>query len=134
MGPIQPLKQATAWLAIASLTLSNAIAQQPAVPTPHAEARENALPLPEDRGAAALSQTLKKLSTWASLMIIIAHPDDEDGTMLTYETRGQGVRASQLTLTRGEGGQNAISADSYDALGLIRTNELLRADQFYGVK
>ena len=54
--------------------------------------------------------------------------------MLTYESRGNGVRASQLTLTRGEGGQNAISADSYDALGIIRTNELLRADRFYGVK
>jgi len=134
MGPIPPLKQAAAWLAVASLTLSNAIAQQPAVPTPHADARENALPLPEDRGAAGLSQTLKRLGTWASLMIIIAHPDDEDGTMLTYETRGHGVRASQLTLTRGEGGQNAISADSYDALGIIRTNELLRADRFYGVK
>jgi LmbE family N-acetylglucosaminyl deacetylase len=110
------------------------VAQQADAPPAHAEAAEIALPLPEDRGAAALEQSLKRLGTWASLMIVIAHPDDEDGGMLTYETRGQGVRASQLTLTRGEGGQNAISADSYDALGLIRTNELLRADQFYGVK
>ena len=132
------LQQATALLALASLIPSYGLAQQPAPkpapPVPHAEAAEIALPLPEDRGAAALSQSLKRLGTWASLMIVIAHPDDEDGSMLTYETRGQGVRASQLTLTRGEGGQNAISADSYDALGLIRTNELLRADQFYGVK
>jgi LmbE family N-acetylglucosaminyl deacetylase len=134
MDPIPQLKQAAAWLAIASLVSSNAFAQHMAGSTPHAEAREVALPLPEDRGAAALEQSLQRLSTWASMMIIIAHPDDEDGAMLTYESRGQGVRAAQLTLTRGEGGQNAISADSYDALGLIRTNELLRADQFYGVK
>ena len=128
------MRQTAAWLAFVSLLPFSATAQQPAAPVPHVEAREIAQPLPEDRGAAALEQSLKRLGTWASMMIVIAHPDDEDGTMLTYETRGHGVRAAQLTLTRGEGGQNAISADSYDALGLIRTNELLRADQFYGVK
>jgi len=98
------------------------------------EARENGLPLPEDRGTAALEQSLKRLGTWASMMDIVAHPDDEDGGLLTYESRGQGVRSSLLTLTRGEGGQNAMSADNYDALGVIRTNELLRAGEFYGVK
>jgi len=109
-------------------------AQQPLPKPSSPESTEVALPLPEDRGSAALEQSLKRLGTWASLMMIVAHPDDEDGAMVTYESRGQGVRASQLTLTRGEGGQNAISADSYDELGVIRTNELLRADQFYGVK
>lgn len=138
------LQQSAAWLALASLSSLTAIGQEPAkvsVPAKteaktevKTEARENALPLPEDRGAAALEQSLKRLGTWASLMMIVAHPDDEDGSMMTYESRGQGVRASQLTLTRGEGGQNAISADIYDALGVIRTNELLRADQYYGVK
>ena len=67
-------------------------------------------------------------------MDIVAHPDDEDGGMLTYESRGQGVRTSLLTLTRGEGGQNAMNADTYDALGVIRTNELLKADEYYGIK
>ena len=84
-----------------------------------------ALPLPEDRGFAALEQTLKRLGTTASVMMIVAHPDDEDGALLTYLSRGMGVRATLFTLTRGEGGQNAMSADTYDALGLIRTNELL---------
>jgi LmbE family N-acetylglucosaminyl deacetylase len=90
--------------------------------------------VPEDRGAAGLWQTLRKLDTWASLMMITAHPDDEDGGMLTYESRGAGVRTSLLSLTRGEGGQNAMSGDTYDALGLLRTQELLRADQFYGTE
>ncbi|MGA2537614.1 MAG: PIG-L family deacetylase [Terracidiphilus sp.] len=93
-----------------------------------------ALPLPEDRGAAALEQSLRRLSTTASLMMIVAHPDDEDGSLLTYLSRGLGVRCTLLTLTRGEGGQNAMSGDTYDALGLIRTNELLKAGQYYGAK
>jgi LmbE family N-acetylglucosaminyl deacetylase len=93
-----------------------------------------ALPLAEDRGEAALEQALKRLGTTASLMMIVAHPDDEDGALLTYLSRGLGVRATLFTLTRGEGGQNAMSADTYDALGIIRTNELLKADEYYGAK
>lgn len=98
------------------------------------EASPDAQTLPEDRGADGLAQTLKKLNTWASLMMIVAHPDDEDGGMLTYESRGLGTRTAILTLTRGEGGQNAMSAESYDALGLMRTNELLLADQYSGTE
>ena len=94
----------------------------------------NALRLPEDRGAAAVEQALRRLSTTASILFIVAHPDDEDGSLLTYLSRGHGVRATLMTLNRGEGGQNLMSADDNDALGLIRTNELLRADSYYGVK
>ncbi|MGD0938209.1 MAG: PIG-L family deacetylase [Terracidiphilus sp.] len=101
---------------------------------PLSEPSAIALPLPEDRGAAALEQTLKRLSTTASVMMIVAHPDDEDGALLTYLSRGLGVRTILLTLNRGEGGQNAMSADADDALGLIRTNELLKADEYYGAK
>jgi LmbE family N-acetylglucosaminyl deacetylase len=102
--------------------------------TPLPEPSETALPLPEDRGAAALEQSLRRLGTTASVMMIVAHPDDEDGALLTYLSRGLGVRTTLLTLNRGEGGQNAMSADADDALGLIRTNELLKADEYYGVK
>ena len=101
----------------------------PPVSTPAIDAPQ----LPENRGAAALYESLKRLDTTASLMMIVAHPDDEDGGMLTYESRALGVRTALFTLTRGEGGQNAMSAADYDALGLIRTNELLRADEYYGV-
>lgn len=65
--------------------------------------------------------------------MITAHPDDEDGGMLTYYSRGQGARVSLLSLNRGEGGQNVMSHDYYDALGQARTQELLAADRFYGV-
>jgi LmbE family N-acetylglucosaminyl deacetylase len=102
------------------------------VPLPEPSA--NALPLPEDRGAADLEQTIKRLGTTASVLFIVAHPDDEDGALMTYLSRGLGVRVTLLTLTRGEGGQNALGAESYDALGLIRTNELQKADEYYGVR
>jgi LmbE family N-acetylglucosaminyl deacetylase len=95
-------------------------------------ASPDAQPLAVDRGADGLAQTLRKLDTWASLLFIVAHPDDEDGGMLAYESRGMGARTAILTLTRGEGGQNAMSGESYDALGLIRTNELLLADRYSG--
>ncbi len=90
-------------------------------------------PLRVDRGSAALQQSLRKLATRASLMMIVAHPDDEDGGMLTYESRGQGARVALLTLNRGEGGQNIMSNDLEDQLALVRTQELLAAGRRYGV-
>jgi LmbE family N-acetylglucosaminyl deacetylase len=90
-------------------------------------------PLPIDSGSAGLWQSLQKLHTRASLIAIVAHPDDEDGGMLTYESRGQGVDTTLLTLTRGEGGQNVMSSDYWDQLGLVRTQELLAAGNHYGV-
>src|ERR1700753_3201593 len=58
--------------------------------------------LPVHRGTAALAHTnsLQKLNRQASMMMIVAHPDDEDVGMLTYESRGQGVRVALLTLSR----------------------------------
>src|SRR5476649_915060 len=86
-----------------------------------------------NRGSAALWQSLKKLHTRASIIMITAHPDDEDGGMLAYESRGHGTRVALLTLNRGEGGANVMSPDYFDALGLVRTQELLAAGRFYGV-
>src|SRR5262249_4213031 len=74
----------------------------------------DAIPLPIDRGAVALWQSLRRLETRASLVLIAAHPDDEDGGMLTYESRGLGTRVALLTLNRGEGGQNVMSDDYWD--------------------
>ena len=116
----------------AQATQSSAVSELAAVPLP--VPAEYALPLPEDRGQADLEQTIKRLGTTASVLYIVAHPDDEDGALLTYLSRGLGARVTLLTLTRGEGGQNAMSAEEDDALGLIRTNELLTADRYYGVK
>ncbi len=89
--------------------------------------------LPINRGSMALWQSLKKLHTRASLIMVTAHPDDEDGGMLTYESRGQGARVTLLTLNRGEGGANVMSSNYFDGLGLVRTEELLAAGRYYGV-
>jgi LmbE family N-acetylglucosaminyl deacetylase len=128
-GSIPLRAQAATTQSAAPSSTQTELAQVP-LPEPPAEA----LPLPEDRGAADLEQTIKRLGTTASVLFIVAHPDDEDGALMTYLSRGLGVRVTLLTLTRGEGGQNALGAESYDALGLIRTNELLKADEYYGVR
>jgi LmbE family N-acetylglucosaminyl deacetylase len=90
--------------------------------------------LAADGGAAGLWQSLLKLHTRASLIMFTAHPDDEDAGMLAYESRGQGARVVLLTLNRGETGANEMSPDYFDALGLVRTEELLAADRYYGVQ
>ncbi len=94
--------------------------------------RDQYRPLAADRGASALWQSLEKLHTRASLLMVTAHPDDEDGGMLAYESRGQGARVALLSLNRGEGGQNVMSNDYWDRLGLVRTQELLAASRYYG--
>jgi LmbE family N-acetylglucosaminyl deacetylase len=90
-------------------------------------------PLPEDLGAVHLYQLLLKLHTTARIMHTVAHPDDEDGGMMTLEARGHGATVRLFTLNRGEGGQNKFGAESSDDLGILRTLELLQADKYYGV-
>jgi LmbE family N-acetylglucosaminyl deacetylase len=89
--------------------------------------------LPQDKGAAGAWQRLQKLQTTASVMHTTAHPDDEHGGVLAQLSRGRGARVSLLTLTRGEAGDNAIGPELFDAVGLIRTEELLLAGRYYGV-
>ena len=90
--------------------------------------------LPQDIGANGLKETLLRLRTTARLMQTTAHPDDEDGGMLTLESRGKGVTTLLLTLNRGEGGQNKVGSNLFDVLGVLRTLELLQADRYYGVE
>ncbi len=87
----------------------------------------------ENTGAAAAWRALLRLRTTATVLHTTAHPDDEDGAMLTWLTRNQGVRTGLLTLNRGEGGANLVGPELYDALGIVRTEELLAAGRYYGV-
>ncbi len=90
--------------------------------------------LPEDRGSAGLWQALAKLETNGRILYVTAHPDDEDAGLLTLLARGKGYDVTLLSLTRGESGANLITADSFDNLGVLRTLELEKATQYYGVK
>ena len=98
-----------------------------------AESRTGPHALSVDRGASGLWQRLLRLQTTASVLYTIAHPDDEQGGTLTYLSRGRGVRTSLLSLNRGEGGANAIGSELFDGLGLVRTEELLVSDRYYGL-
>ena len=84
-------------------------------------------------GAADAWQKMLKLRTTVSVMHVTAHPDDEHGGVLTKLSRGDGARVTLLTLNRGESGDNAIGPQLFDGLGLIRTEELLVSDRYYGV-
>jgi LmbE family N-acetylglucosaminyl deacetylase len=125
-------------LSLALVTLSayfptkQLLAQSPTAVSPQPAVAGQAISF--DQGAAALWQSLQKLHTRASVLMVTAHPDDEDGGMLTYESRGVGARVALLTLNRGEGGANVMSSDYFDALGLVRTEELLAADRYYGTQ
>jgi LmbE family N-acetylglucosaminyl deacetylase len=89
--------------------------------------------LPEDRGASGTWHALLKLATTASALHTTAHPDDEHGGVLTTLSRRDGARLALMTLNRGESGDNAIGSQLFDGLGLIRTEELLVSNEYYGV-
>src|SRR5437762_12794234 len=77
----------------------------------------------EDRGAAGLAQALKRLDVIGSVLHTGAHPDDENSALLAWLSRGQGVRTAYLSATRGDGGQNLLGTELFEALGVIRTEE-----------
>src|SRR5688572_4560506 len=80
-----------------------------------------------DLGAAGLTQVLQRLTTTASVLHIGAHPDDEDSAFMARAARGDHARVAYLSLNRGEGGQNIIGPELFEALGVIRSEELLQA-------
>ena len=91
-----------------------------------------------DMGAAGMTQVLQRLQTTASVLHTGAHPDDEDSAFIAATARGDHARVAYVSLNRGEGGQNIIGPELFDALGVIRTEELLQArrldgaEQFFG--
>jgi LmbE family N-acetylglucosaminyl deacetylase len=83
-------------------------------------------------GAAGLSQALERLQTTASALHTGAHPDDEDTSFIARVAHGDNARVAYLSLNRGEGGQNIIGTELFEALGVIRTEELLQARRLDG--
>jgi LmbE family N-acetylglucosaminyl deacetylase len=86
----------------------------------------------QERGAAALGEAVDGLGVTVRVLMIGAHPDDEDTQLLTWLARGRHVEAAYLSLTRGDGGQNLIGNELGEALGAIRTEELLAARRLDG--
>lgn len=79
-------------------------------------------------------QKLQKLGTSTSVLYIAAHPDDENTRLLSYISNELHLRTAYLSLTRGDGGQNLIGSETEEALGLIRTHELLAARRIDGAE
>ena len=94
--------------------------------------KQGARDLPQDDGVAGIYQKLLKLNTTASTLHTQAHPDDEPADVITYLGRGTGARTALLSLNRGESGGNVLGVESFDELGLLRTEEFLLAASYYG--
>lgn len=131
MPPLPPNRPAArrSLLAIGALFLLAGLALLPAPPLSATAA--NVLPSVYEPagtgGYAALDRALAKLQTHRRLLVIGAHPDDEDTSALALVSRELGGEAAYLSLSRGEGGQNLIGPDLGEALGVLRTQELLAA-------
>jgi LmbE family N-acetylglucosaminyl deacetylase len=85
-----------------------------------------------DYGTAGLIHLLERIPTTASVLHTGAHPDDEDSALMARVARGDNARIAYLSLTRGDGGQNVIGPELFEALGVIRTEELLQARRLDG--
>jgi LmbE family N-acetylglucosaminyl deacetylase len=92
------------------------------------------VPLDDERGHVALGMALRHLSNVGIFMHTTAHPDDENNGLLVMLNRGQGYRTALATATRGNGGQNEIGPEIYEALGLLRTGELAALHRFDGAE
>ncbi|HEX9287750.1 MAG TPA: PIG-L family deacetylase [Thermoanaerobaculia bacterium] len=93
-----------------------------------------ALEPPSSGGLVALDRLLQRLSTHKRMLVIGAHPDDEDNRLLTLVSRKMGAEVAYLSLSRGEGGQNLLGPDLGIPLGVIRTQELLAARRIDGAR
>src|SRR5690242_21907915 len=77
-------------------------------------------------------RSLSQLGADKRVLVIGAHPDDEDTELLALLSRGMGAQAAYLSLNRGEGGQNLIGEELGPELGIIRSEELLAARSIDG--
>jgi len=96
--------------------------------TPHTCAQRP----PAQPNAAEILHKMQKLNVLGSVLYIVAHPDDENTRLIAWLANGKKVRTGNLSLTRGDGGQNLIGPELSDALGIIRTQELMEARRIDG--
>jgi LmbE family N-acetylglucosaminyl deacetylase len=91
-------------------------------------------PLDLEHGHVALGLALRHLGNTGIFMMATAHPDDENNGLLVMLNRGQGYRTALATATRGNGGQNEIGPELFEALGVLRTEELHAIHRFDGAE
>ncbi len=77
---------------------------------------------------------MEQLQHLVNVLYVAAHPDDENTKLLAWLVNDQHIRTAYLSLTRGDGGQNILGSEQGDALGLIRTHELMEARKIDGAE
>ena len=87
-----------------------------------------------DQGATGLGLALRHLPNDGAVLMVTAHPDDENNGLLVKLSRGLGIKTSLLTVTRGDGGQNEIGPELFQAIGILRSEELAAVHRYDGVK
>lgn len=92
------------------------------------------VPVDDEQGHVALGLALRHLANAGVFMMATAHPDDENNGLLVKLNRGQGYRTALATATRGNGGQNEIGPEIFEALGVLRTEELGALHRFDGAE
>src|SRR5215217_6371430 len=97
-------------------------------------AQMRVVPIDEEQGHVALGLALRHLANAGVFMMATAHPDDENNGLLVMLNRGQGIRTTLATATRGNGGQNEIGPEIFEALGVLRTGELAALHRFDGAE
>jgi LmbE family N-acetylglucosaminyl deacetylase len=88
----------------------------------------------EGPGTVPVGLQLRRLDGVKRVLMIAAHPDDEDTSLLATLARGWGAQTAYLSLTRGDGGQNAIGSELWEGLGVVRTGELVAARRLDGAE
>ncbi len=106
---------------IATAAVLAGLALWPCVPT------SGTLAAQQDQGVVGAGLRLRQLDGVKRVLMIAAHPDDEDTALLAALARGMGAETAYLSLSRGEGGQNLIGPRLHEGLGVIRTGELVAA-------
>src|SRR5438552_5974677 len=97
-------------------------------------AQMRVVPLDAAQGHVALGLAIRHLSNVGIFLHTTAHPDDENNGLLVMLNRGQGFRTALATATRGNGGQNEIGPEIFEALGVLRTGELAALHRFDGAE
>src|SRR5262245_50210405 len=97
-------------------------------------AQMRVIPVDEEQGHVALGLALRHLANTGIAMEATAHPDDEDNGFFVMLNRGLGFRTALATATRGNGGQNEIGPELFEALGVLRTQELEAMHRFDGAE
>ncbi len=123
---IQRLRRRHLWPAAIAVLLAVAICAP--------EAQYRLQPVAEHPSNDALGLALRRLANVGTLMMTTAHPDDENNALLAMYRHRDGVRTTLVTATRGNGGQNEIGPELFEALAVLRTEELLAAHRLTGTE